>query len=331
MIIAIRSNLRPMNTLIVRSYVGETDLEPIAHLLNTCAKFDCAERYYSASSLSAEYTEPGFDAARNLRLWEDAEGRLIAIASLWIPEAENLEASGWLTFHVHPAQRNHGLEFDIIAWGEVRMQALTTERGLFAKLYLPCRDDQNDRIKLYEACGYELERRLLRMVRSLADPIDEPLFPDGFTLSHSRGVDDAAAWVEAHNESFSDHWGVYPLTVAEHSYWLTQPDYQPELDLVAIADGKIAAFCFCHIDRENNQHRPCLEGGIHILGTRRSFRRQGLGRAMLLAGLQKLKAKGMETARLGVDPENAYRAQALYESVGFRKFQVRLSFAKSLR
>jgi mycothiol synthase len=321
-----------MNTLIVRSYVGETDLEPIAHLLNICAKFDRSDRYHSASGLSAEYAEPGFDAARNLRLWADAEGKLIAIASLWLPEvSENLEASGWLMFHVHPTQRDHGLEFDIIAWGEVRMQALAAERGLFAKLYLACRDDQVDRVALYEACGYELERRSLRMARSLSEPIAEPQFPNGFTLSHSRGAEDAAAWVEAHNESFSDHWGTYPMTIAEHSYWLSQPDYLPELDLVAIADGKVAAFCFCHIDLEDNQHRHCLEGWINILGTRRSFRRQGLGRAMLLAGLRKLKAKGMETARLGVDAENAHGAQALYESVGFRQLHVKLSFTKSLR
>jgi mycothiol synthase len=320
-----------MNTLIVRSYVGEADLEPIAHLLNTCAKFDRIERYYSVSGLSAEYAEPGFDPVRDLRLWEDADGQLIAIAELWVPEVlGKSEASGWLMFHVHPASRDCGLEFDIIAWGEVRMQALATERSLFAKIYLGCREDQQARVALYEACGYELERRFFRMVRSLAEPIDEPQFPDDFTLSHSRGLVDAPAWVEAHNESFNDHWGAYPITIAEHSHWLTQPDYQPELDLVAIADGQFAAFCFCYIDVEDNQHRHCLEGGIHILGTRRSFRRRGLGRAMLLAGLQKLKEKGMETARLGVDAENAYQAQKLYESVGFRKMHVKLSFAKSL-
>jgi len=321
-----------MNTLIVRSYVGETDLEPIAHLLNTCAKFDRIERYYSISGLSAEYAEPSFDPARNLRLWEDAEGQLIAIAELWVPEVSGkMESSGWLMFHVHPENRDRGLEFDIIAWGEVRMQAMANERGLFAKLYLGCREDQSHRVALYEACGYEMERRFFRMVRSLTEPIDEPQFPDGLQLSHSRGIADAAAWVEAYNESFSDHWGSHAMTVAEHSHWLTQSDYQPELDLVAIAsDGKFAAFCFCHIDPEDNLHRHCLEGGIHILGTRRSFRRQGLGRAMLLAGLQKLKAKGMETAILGVDTENAYQAQALYESVGFRKRHAKLSFSKNL-
>ncbi|MBI4784908.1 MAG: GNAT family N-acetyltransferase [Oscillatoriophycideae cyanobacterium NC_groundwater_1537_Pr4_S-0.65um_50_18] len=321
-----------MNTLIVRSYVGEADLESIAHLLNICAKFDRIERYYSVSGLRAEYAEPGFDPVRDLRLWEDAEGQLIAIAELWVPEASSKpESSGWLMFHVHPHHRDRGLEFDIIAWGEVRMQALATERGLAAKLYLGCREDQRNRRMLYEVCGYELEREFFRMARSLAEPVDKPEFPNGFRLSHSQGVADAAAWVEAHNESFNDHWGSHPITVAEHSHWLTQPDYQPELDLVAIApDGKFAAFCFCHIDIEDNQHRNCLEGGIHILGTRHSFRRRGLGRAMLLAGLQKLQEKGMKTALLGVDAQNSYQAQKLYESVGFRKLHAKLSFAKRL-
>lgn len=55
-----------------------------------------------------------------------------------------------------------------------------------------------------------------------------------------------------------------------------------------------------------------------MLGTRRGFRKIGLGRAILLAGLHRLKAEGLETALLGVDTDNPTGATRLHESVGFR-------------
>ncbi|MBD3882271.1 GNAT family N-acetyltransferase [Phormidium tenue FACHB-886] len=319
-----------MATLIVRPYQGETDLQPIAQLLNTCAKADQTDYYQSVGDLRAELAEPGFDPERDLRLWHDSDGQLVAMAQLWVPKTSIDETTkGFLGFQVHPSYRNRSLEFDLIAWGEVRVQAIAQERGTVAKLSLGCRDYQRDRIQLYEQCGYQYERCFLQMLRSLSEPIPEPQFPAAFTLAHQRGVADAAAWVEAYNESFIDHWNFHPINIEEHSYWLAQPTYQPELDLVAIApNGQIAAFCFCQINHEDNQQRGCKEGGIHILGTRRGFRRLGLARAMLLTAMHKLKAAGMDTARLGVDTENPNQAQSLYQSAGFYRKHASLSYAK---
>ena len=42
------------------------------------------------------------------------------------------------------------------------------------------------------------------------------------------------------NQTFIDHWNHHPLTVETRKHWLTDPNYKPELDLVAIApDGTI--------------------------------------------------------------------------------------------
>ncbi|MGL5063733.1 MAG: GNAT family N-acetyltransferase, partial [Microcoleus sp.] len=72
------------------------------------------------------------------------------------------------------------------------------------------------------------------------------------------------------------------------------------------------------------------EGWIGVLGTRRGFRKLGLGRAMLLAGLQRLKAAGVDTAILGVDAENPSGALRLYESTGFRKIRNSISYVKDV-
>ncbi len=114
------------------------------------------------------------------------------------------------------------------------------------------------------------------------------------------------------NQTFIDHWNYHPLTVETHKHWFTDPNYKPEFDLVAIApDGTFAAFCFCYINPEENEHFARKEGWIADLGTRRGFRKIGLGRAMLLAGLHQLKAAGMDTAKLGVDADNPNGASRL--------------------
>lgn len=71
------------------------------------------------------------------------------------------------------------------------------------------------------------------------------------------------------------------------------------------------------IDPEYNERLGRKEGHICLLGTRRGYRRQGLARALLSAGLRRLKAEGMETATIGVDSQNPTGAVSLYQSVGF--------------
>jgi len=325
-----------MMTLTMRPYAGEADLEAIAHLLNVCETVDQLDNYYSARDLRLEFSEPNFDAARNLRLWHDGDGKLIGFGQIWFPadtetDTEIQEIDGHLWFRVHPDARGDRLETEIIAWGEARMHEIWLERGMPVKLYGHARDKQTDLIELLENRGFTFVRQFLRMERSLTQPIPIPQLPEGFTIRHCQGEADLAAWVEMHNQSFIDHWNYHPLTVETHQHWMGDPEYQSELDLVAIApDGTFAAFCYCHIPLEQNQHLGQSNGWIGMLGTRRGFRRIGLGRAMLLTGLQKLKAAGMDTAKLGVDTENPNRAQTLYESTGFRKAHASLSFVKSL-
>jgi ribosomal protein S18 acetylase RimI-like enzyme len=134
------------------------------------------------------------------------------------------------------------------------------------------------------------------------------------------------------NESFVDHWNYHPWTVEEAAHWEQDPNYQPELELIAVApDGTYTAFCRCCIEVENNTHHGEQKGWVQTLGTRRDCRRQGLGRAMLLHGLHQLQSAGMELAALGVDAENPNQAFKLYESMGFQKRHASFIYAKSVQ
>ncbi len=320
--------------LMMRSYAGECDLQAIATFLNLCEAVDQLGHYYSVSELRRELSEPGFDPAQDVRMWIDEAGQLIAYAQMWIPRhsEQSVTADGFLWFRVHPTVRGWGIEPNILAWGEVRIGNVGRSRNLPARLRSSCRDSQGDRLLLLQNCGFVYERCFLRMERSLAEPIPMPQFPAGFTLSHSQGQQGIEARLDLHNQAFSDHWSFYPATIEELMHEETDENYRAELELLAIApDGSYAAFCCCEIDREDNAQRGCQVGGIGSLGTRREFRRQGLGRAMLLAGLQKLRLEGMEVAKLGVDTENVNLALGLYESVGFRRVFANLAYVKEAK
>ncbi len=319
-----------MANLSARSYAGESDLEPIADLMNTCEKVDRLDEGTSISELQQEFNQPSRDLARDICLWEDAEGKLIGFAQLWISEPGEV-TDGSLWFRVHPEARCGDVEAAAVVWGETRMREVASLRGARAKLRSGVRAQNADRISVLESCGFQIARYFCRMARSLSEPIAEPQFPAGFALSLFPGEEDAEAWVEMFNQSFIDHWNHHDLTVEKFKYHLAQPSYRKDLDLIAVAaDGTFAAFCYCEINVEKCDRTGRNEGWIAVLGTRRGFRKIGLGRAMLLAGLQRLKAAGVETAIVGVDAANPSGALRLYESAGFHKIRDSISYVKDV-
>lgn len=319
-------------TLTIRPYQGERDLQPIADLINLCIAHDHEDGYRSANDLQLAFTAPDVNPAEDIRLWVAPEGHVLGYAHLWIPDPSESAAAavGHLGFRLHPDVRGKGLEKDLFAWAGDRTLAVARSQDCAAQLRVSCRDDRHDLLALYAEAGFEFERRFVRMGRSLAEPIPNASLPEGFSVISGDQID-VAAWVEMHNQTFIDHWNFHPLTVEQANHYLTDPEYRPELDLVAIApDGTYAAFCYSHIYEEENRAFQRQTGWINILGTRRGYRRLGLGRAMLLMGLQRLQAASMTTALLGVDSQNPNQAYQLYDAVGFQKRFASSGYVKPL-
>jgi mycothiol synthase len=71
-----------MANLSARCYAGDRDLDAIAHLINTCEEVDRLDEGTSISELQQKFNTPSLDVARDIRLWEDANGKLIGFAQL---------------------------------------------------------------------------------------------------------------------------------------------------------------------------------------------------------------------------------------------------------
>ena len=122
------------------------------------------------------------------------------------------------------------------------------------------------------------------------------------------------ALVALHRAAF----GTEHMTVAERLSWMHAQDYDPALDLVAVAtDGSLAAYCFCAIHRKDNRLSGRHDGVTDPLATHPAHQGRGLARALLCAGMARLRARGAERARLGTSSDNR-AMQAAAQGVGYR-------------
>jgi mycothiol synthase len=125
------------------------------------------------------------------------------------------------------------------------------------------------------------------------------------------GVDEAA-WVEVNNRAFAWHpeqggWTVDAVRRRETESW-----FDPAGFLVHEIGGAMAGFCWTKVHRD-----PVAMGEIYVIAVDPEFAGRGLGRALTVAGLASLNAKGLTTGMLYVDATNA-GAVRLYEKLGFR-------------
>ncbi len=323
-----------VSTLFKDRTYNDSDVQAVCDLLNACDAVDTTDDNYSVENLRTEFDDPEIDKARDLRLWEDEEGKLIGFGEVQLRKSEEDEVmDGRLYLRVHPDFREQGLEDTIVAWAFERAREAGREVNLPARVKAGARDNDTYGRAIWERHGMSVVRYFFTMVRDLSEPIAEPQLPTGFTLRHSTASsEDIQKWVDCFNLSFIDHWNHHPLTVESQMHWLNNsPDYEPARDLIAVADdGTVAAFCFCWIDKADNERNNRLVGWIDILGTRRGYRKMGLGRAMLLAGLRRLKGDGMTVARLGVDADNPTGALQLYEATGFTKLYTNVAYRLTL-
>lgn len=295
----------------------QEELEQIVQLINTCRAADNLENRTSLRRVQEHLADPQFDQDRDLRLWRDRNGELVAVAWLWRspPQAQVV---GGLGFDIQPQICTDELATEIVVWAEQRLLIASPMPERSHVLHSGCRNSQEQRRQLLKRLGFQPERHFHRLKRTLEDVMPSPVLPNGWTIRPVAAAD-AEAWVAMFNQTFIDHWNHSPMSVDEFHYYATLSDYERALDLVVeTPEGDLASFCTSEINAERNARLGCQEGYVGLLGTRRGYRRQGLAKALLLANLHQLKHRGMTTAAIGVDAQNPLGAVGLYHSIGFK-------------
>jgi mycothiol synthase len=304
-----------MNEVRIRNY-RETDMGPLVELINAADAVDQLERGTSLQELREQFGSPALEPEENVFLaW--AGGRVVGFVRLRLEkgEAESVFNTGGV---VHPAWRRRGIGRRLLQRAHQRAQERlgeVTSETVYLDAY--CESVEAGRMALFESFGMRPARYFLEMTYVPLEDIPEPRLPSGITLRTFVKGQDNEGVLAVLNETFADHWGFIPVPLEDWLYWVNLPRFRPELNLLAVAGEEIAGLCLCDVSEEHIARIGRKEGWVDTLGVRRPYRRQGLGRALLLAGLHVLKEAGMESATLGVDAESLTGATRLYESVGF--------------
>lgn len=293
-----------------RTYSTSQDLQSMIALLNIARPVEQLTDYPSNVNLHELLQSAVVQA--NTRLWFDDE-QLIAFAL--VDEYDNLFFD-CLPDHLDP------LGDEMIEWGLSRLNSDSKT------LDTNCRESDTARVAFLEKLGFaRTPTETISMRRDLDEPIPDSVLPAGFTIRSVKGEEEAEALAELHRLAF----GTDFVTTEARLTWMRVPEYDPNLDLVAIApDGTFAAYCMCSISNEQNQTTGDLEGQTDPVATHPRYQKLGLARALLLTGLSLLKERGMKTAGLGTSGDNI-AMQKTAQSVGFYISHKKIWFEKAIK
>jgi ribosomal protein S18 acetylase RimI-like enzyme len=243
----------------------------------------------------------GFPPNEIIEIWEDNHAEVVGWALL--DRADSFE------FQVADELRDTSLEREIVEWGERGVLEWRKNNGLDARCAVVCWADDRQRIELLTQRGYaSSDHASVLFSRSLRIDVPPPAPPAGWAV---RGISEAEVDSRAQTqyEAFSPGSKTTPAT---WRYLMANaPGYEADLDNVAVnAEGVVGAAALVWLDEANRI------GEFEPVGTRPQFQRQGLGRAVLLRGLAKMRERGMRTAIVGTNATND-PAIAAYQSVGF--------------
>ena len=246
-----------------------------------------------------DLVQGGREGFAGLVAWEPGHDHPVGYAQL------TKGAESWALEYVIDPHHREGAAGIGTTLVEAALAVVRNEGGGHVHLWVPKPRPAHDEIAA--RTGFTPGRELLQMRRPL--PVGEPwqlelrAFEPGY---------DEAAWLEVNNRAFHWHpeqggWDLETLKSRERQPW-----FDPTGFLLHERDDRLAGFCWTKV---HHDHDPPL-GEIYVVAVDPDFQGLGLGRALVLAGLDSLHARGLTVGMLYVDRSNT-PAVHLYEDLGF--------------
>ncbi len=208
---------------------------------------------------------------------------------------------------VRPSQRRHGV-------GRALVQHLLDDNGDSMRLWAhgqhaPARD-------LAHAMGFEEARVLWQMRRSLLAPLGTPTLPSNVSVRTFDPDQDINGWLTLNARAFADLPDQGRWTQADMAKRIAEPWFDPAGFLLAEVNDQIIGAHWTKVHGHVDHHDHDTIGEVYVLAVDPSAQGRGLGRTLLLLGLQHLRDCGLSQAMLYVDAANT-GAITLYEGAGF--------------
>lgn len=287
-----------MNAVEIKRRMGEFDIAEVSQLLQEIAAVDAHAPLGEHQWL--DLVHGGRKGFAGFVARESIDGPLVGYAQL--SRGHNTWAVEVAVRPDHRSPRHTvGVELLTAALGEARRLG-----GGHVHLWVAKPTVDTDATA--ERCGLARGRDLYQM--RLSRPISDGR-PRVTTRPFQPGVDEAS-WLEVNNRAFASHpeQGGWTLdTILERE---AEPWFDPDGFLVHERDGRMAGSCWTKVHREAE---PPM-GEIYVISVDPDFQGLGIGRSLVLAGLDHLSVIGVERTMLYVDAAND-PAVSLYRSLGF--------------
>ena len=277
--------------------MGQGDIDAVRELLEVATQADGHPPLGEHQWL--DLVEGGRAGFAGLVAWEPGHDHPVGYA-----QVTRGDTSWALEFVVDPHHRSSdcAIDHDLV---RAALDVVRAEGGGRITLWVPKPTDDRDRVAT--SAGLHRARDLCQMRRPLPVHRTFELATRPFEPGHDEG-----AWLEVNNRAFAAHpeqggWDLETLKRRESEPW-----FDPAGFLLHERDGRLAGFCWTKVHADSS---PPL-GEIYVVAVDPDFQGGGLGRRLVLAGLDQLARAGLTTGMLYVDSSNR-GAVHLYEDLGF--------------
>ncbi len=286
----------------VKRQLGPGEIAAVQVLLDAAATADAHPALDEHTWL--DLVQGGRAGFAGLVAWEPGHDHPVGYA-----QVSRKEDSWALEFVVDPHHRVPGstIGVDLVT---AAAAVIRGEGGGHLHLWVSQPRPEHDQVAA--AIGLHTGRVLYQMRRPL--PVEARITGDADppeTRPFRPGVDEQA-WLEINNRAFGWHpeqggWDLDTIKEREGEAW-----FDPAGFLVHWVGDRIAGFCWTKVHAD---HDPPL-GEIYVIAVDPDFSGRGLGRRLVLAGLDHLAGVGVAVGMLYVDASNA-GAVKLYIDLGF--------------
>jgi len=290
----------------IRNY-RPSDFENYVQLHAETIKLDRSGRSISKQRLAEDLGHPSFQPENDLFVAAHG-GSIIGYAAVFLEAAIKRAILECL---IHPLHRKKGIAIELIrrAIRHAAAAKCRVAQVCIPEINLPAQN-------LASRLGFKFIRQFYELKLDFNNIRLPDLEPSGY-IFRSLGRDEADKLTHIQNRAFADSWGFNPNTPDEIEYRINLSSCSPKNIMMAYLKNHPIGYCWTRVMMEDNPAAGSMKGEIHMLGVDPDYRKKGIGRNVLLAGLADLKSKGVTIVELTADGEDPV-ALGLYESVGFK-------------
>jgi len=282
--------------------------------------------------IRVDWLNAGFNPETDVYLVFAPDDQPAAFVECWMTQEPPVHP--WISGCVHPAHWGKGIGSHIVTWAEdhARLALDNCAPDLRVAPRSGAEAHNKNGLALFEGLGWKQIRSFYRMVTDLDSQPEVPPAPDGITIRTYDPETEIEAVYRAVLGSFKDHFGfIAPpfekgLADFKHNF-IEDPAYDPRFWFVAHDGNEIVGISICR--REDPEDSE--SGWVNELGVLRTWRKRGLGYALLKHSFAAFYADGKKRAGLGVDASSLTGALRLYERAGMRVLRQFNQYEKEIR